>query len=40
VETAGTVEDPRRIKALCRGIDLLRITHPPTSGRLLGKTRS
>jgi hypothetical protein len=40
VETAGTVEDPRTIKAIGRGIDLLRITHPPTSGRLLAKTRS
>jgi len=40
VEDAGTVEDPGRIRAFGRGIDLLRITHPPTSGRLLKKTTS
>jgi hypothetical protein len=40
VEDVGAVEDPGRIDAIGRGIDLLRITHPPTSVRLLGKTRS
>jgi hypothetical protein len=38
VEDAGAVEDPGRIRAICRVIDLLRITHPPASGRLLTKT--
>jgi len=38
VEDAAAVEDPGRIRAICRVIDLLRITHPPTSGRLLTKT--
>jgi hypothetical protein len=38
VEDAGAVEDPGRIRAICRGIDLLRITHPPTSGKLQVKT--
>jgi hypothetical protein len=37
VEDAGAVEDPERIRAICRGIDPLRITHPPTSGRLSTK---
>jgi hypothetical protein len=36
-EDAGAVEDPGRIRAIRRVIDLLRITHPPTSGRLLTK---
>jgi hypothetical protein len=40
VEDAGAVEDPGRISAIGRGIDLLRITHPPTSGRLLKETTS
>jgi hypothetical protein len=39
-EDAGAVENQGRIRAICRVIDLLRITHPPTSGRLLTKTRS
>jgi hypothetical protein len=34
------VEEPGRIDAIGRGIDLLRITHPPTSIGLLAKTRS
>jgi hypothetical protein len=34
VEDAGAVEKAVRIKATGRGIDLPRITHPPTSGRL------
>jgi hypothetical protein len=37
VEDAGTVEDQGRIRAICRVIDLLRIAHPPTSGRLSTK---
>jgi hypothetical protein len=40
VEDAGAVEDPVRISAICRVIDLLRITHPSASGRLLTKTTS
>jgi hypothetical protein len=40
VEDAGAVDDPGRIRAIGRGIELLRITHPPTSGRLLTKTKS
>jgi hypothetical protein len=40
VEDVGTVEEPGRIDAIGRGIDLLRITHPPTSIGLLAKTRS
>jgi len=40
VEDVGTVEDQGRIDAIGRGIDLLRITHPPTSVRLLAITRS
>jgi hypothetical protein len=39
-EDAGAVEDPGRIRAICRVIDLLRLKHPPTSGRLLTKTIS
>jgi hypothetical protein len=34
VEDAGAVEDQGKIRAICRIIDLLRITHPPTSGSL------
>jgi hypothetical protein len=34
VEDAVEVEDPEKIRAICRGIDPLRITHPPTSGEL------
>jgi hypothetical protein len=33
-EDADAVEDPGRIRAICRDVDLLRITHPPPSGRL------
>jgi hypothetical protein len=33
VEDAVEVEDPEKIRAICRSIDLLRITHPPTSDR-------
>jgi hypothetical protein len=40
VAVEDAVEDPGRIRAICRVIDLLRITHPPTSGRLLKKTTS
>jgi hypothetical protein len=40
VEDVGAVEDPGRIDAIGRGIDLLRITHPLTSIGLLAKTRS
>jgi hypothetical protein len=38
VEDAGTVEDPGRIRAIGRGIDVLRITRPPTSDKLQAKT--
>jgi hypothetical protein len=40
VEDVGAVEDPGRIDAIGRGIDLLQITHPLTSIGLLAKTRS
>jgi hypothetical protein len=40
VEDVGAVEDPGRIDAIGKGIDLLRITHPLTSIGLLAKTRS
>jgi hypothetical protein len=40
VEDAVAVEDLGRISAIGRGIDLLRITHPPTSGRPLKITTS
>ena len=39
VEDAVEVEDPEKIRAICRLIDLLRITHPPTSGELLAKKK-
>ena len=31
-EDAGAVEDPGKISAIFRVIDLLRITHPPAGG--------
>jgi hypothetical protein len=34
VEDVVAVEDPGKIRAIRRVIDLLRITPPPTSGRL------
>jgi hypothetical protein len=41
VEDAGAVEEKAvRIRATFRIIDLLRTTHPPTSGRLPTKTKS
>jgi hypothetical protein len=40
VEDAGAVEDTGKIRAIRRAIDQLRITHPPTSGKLLTKTKS
>jgi hypothetical protein len=40
VEDAVGVENPGRNRAIHRAIDPLRITHPPTSGRLLTKTKS
>jgi hypothetical protein len=39
-EDAGAVEGPGRIRANCRVIDLLRLTHPPTNGRLQTKTKN
>jgi hypothetical protein len=39
VEDAGAVEKAVRIRAIGRGIDLPRITNPPTSGMLLTKNR-
>src|SRR5215212_1178972 len=38
-KVAGVVEDPGRIRANCRVIDLLRLTHPPTNGRLRNENR-
>jgi hypothetical protein len=40
VEDAVEVENPGKTRAIRRAIDLLRITHPPTSGELLTKTKS
>jgi hypothetical protein len=37
VEDVGAVEDPGRIDAIGRGIDLLRIKHPLTSIGLQAK---
>lgn len=38
-EDAGVVEDPGRIRANCRVIYLLRLTHPPKNGRLRNKNK-
>jgi hypothetical protein len=37
VGDVGAMENQEKINAICRVIDLLRITHPPTSGKLLQK---
>jgi hypothetical protein len=34
------VEDQEKINVICKVIDLLRITHPPTSSRFLTNTNS
>jgi hypothetical protein len=38
VAVGDVVEDQEKINVMCRVIDLLRITHPPTSSRFLTNT--
>ena len=40
VEDAGVVEGQGKSSAICKVIDLPPITHPPTSDRLLTKTKA
>jgi hypothetical protein len=40
VEDEGVVESPDKNSAICRVIDLPPITPPPTSDRLLTKTKA